>query len=206
VRDTTGLIDMGLREYLDTSVREAMAHQQVEATGETVVYLVEMLSGFVHAERVFETTPDGVVLQPLAGLYQQAVEASSPEARNDALQRMGDLALFIAGIFPEWLERRQVGLRYYVSMGGSAYSCLRDIYESSRARAVFRDIFGELSDKFPRFVDVLQEVSERSDLKSDSDVVQLYTLWAQTGSQRAARQLARLGIHPVAEGSDIRPH
>ena len=68
MRDTTGLIDMGLREYLDTSVREAMAHQQVEATGETVVYLVEMLSGFVHAERVFETTPDGVVLQPLAGL------------------------------------------------------------------------------------------------------------------------------------------
>ncbi|WP_133249289.1 hypothetical protein [Abyssibacter profundi] len=206
MRDTTGLIDMGLREYLDTSVREAMAHQQLEATGETVVYLVEMLSGFVHAERVFETTPDGVVLQPLAGLYQQAVEAPSPEARNEALQRMGDLALFIAGIFPEWLERRQVGLRYYVSMGGSAYSCLRDIYESSRARAVFRDIFGELSEKFPRFVDVLHEVSERSDLKSDADVVQLYTLWAQTGSQRAARQLARLGIQPVAERDTLRPH
>jgi len=199
VRATMSLTDMGLREYLNTSVCDAMSHQRVDATEETVVYLVHMLTGFVHAERVFEATPDGVVLQPLTGLYQQAVEAPSPEARNDALQRLGDLALFIAGIFPEWLERRQVGIGYYVSMGGNAYSCLRDIYETSRARAVFRDIFGELAQKFSRFVDVLQEVSEQAQLKSDSDVVQLYTLWAQTGSIRAARQLEKLGIQPVAQ-------
>ncbi len=69
MRATTGLLDMGLREYFDTSVREAMSHQKVEATGETVVYLVGMMAGFVEAERVSVTTDDGVVLQPLTGLY-----------------------------------------------------------------------------------------------------------------------------------------
>lgn len=206
MRATTGLLDMGLREYFDTSVREAMSHQKVEATGETVVYLVGMMAGFVEAERVFETTDDGVVLQPLTGLYQQAIEAPSPEARNDALQRLGDLSLFISGVFPEWLERRQVGIGYYVSMGGNAYSCLRDIYDTSRARAVFRDIYGELAEKFSSFVDVLHEVSEQAELKSDSDVVQLYTLWAQTGGSRAARRLRRLGIQPLAEGAPTARH
>ncbi len=92
MRATTGLLDMGLREYFDTSVREAMSHQKVEATGETVVYLVGMMAGFVEAERVFETTDDGVVLQPLTGLYQQAIEAPSPEARNDCPLYTSDAA------------------------------------------------------------------------------------------------------------------
>ena len=88
MRATMSLTDMGLREYLNTSVCDAMSHQRVDATEETVVYLVHMLTGFVHAERVFEATPDGVVLQPLTGLYQQAVEAPSPEITD--LERFGN--------------------------------------------------------------------------------------------------------------------
>jgi len=38
------------------------------------------------------------------------------------MQRLGDTALFIAGVFADSLNRKLVDVDYYVAMGGTAYA------------------------------------------------------------------------------------
>ena len=57
-------------------------------------------------------------------------------------------------------------------------------------------MFDELSDKFTAFVEVLGEVSERTSLSSNADVLRLYERWLRTGSRRSGDLLASRGIVP----------
>ena len=78
-------------------------------------------------------------------------------------------------------------------MGGAAYLNASKITEEKH----FQNLFGELSNKFDRFVDVLFEVSEKTALsstKTETDIFRMYELWTNTGSERAARVLKKSGI------------
>jgi hypothetical protein len=57
-------------------------------------------------------------------------------------------------------------------------------------------VFDELAGKFSAFVDVLGEVSERSALSSNSDVLRLYEKWVRTRSRRSGDLLVERGIVP----------
>jgi hypothetical protein len=46
------------------------------------------------------------------------------------------------------------------------------------------------------FVDVLSEVSERSSLSSNTDLLRLYERWLRTGSTRSGYLLAERGVVP----------
>jgi hypothetical protein len=107
---------------------------------------------------------------------------------------VGDLSLFISGFFSDSLNRRLVDVDYYIQLGERAYGSLA-------RRAVddtFTDVFDELSEKFTAFVDVLGEVSERTALTSDADVLRLYEKWMRTRSRRSGDLLAARGIVPNA--------
>ena len=54
-------------------------------------------------------------------MYSDALEEESGEARNQILRRLGDVALFISGVFSRSLKRRVVDVDYYIAMGGGAY-------------------------------------------------------------------------------------
>ncbi len=82
---------------------------------------------------------------------------------------------------------------YYVALGGYAYGSLGRRDEDARAR-----IFTELADKFVRYVDVLCEVSERTTMASNADLLRLYEKWLRTGSRRDGERLAERGIVPNA--------
>lgn len=187
-----------VREYFQESVSAAISNQRIEAHEETVYYLVNLLSSFTRSERFYRCTPEGLELEPLALIYAEALEASSPDHRNRALRRLGDLALFIAGVFSESLNRKLVDMDYFVAMGGNAYGHLSEVARGSARARAFSGIFGELASKFQDFVDVLGEVSERGSLGSDKDIMRLYEIWVRTGSKRAARILRRHGIEPAA--------
>ncbi len=189
------IMDRNLVEYFQKSVASAMARQNTEAGEDTVYYVVRLLASFARAEQLFETTPDGPMIRPLAGYYADAVHAQSAEERDVALQRLGDVALFVAGIFSNALNHKAVDVDYYVAMGGGAYSSLSMTIRGS-ARAVLADIFSELSDKFLSFVDVLGEVGERAPA-ANTDILRLYEVWIRTGSKRAERRLRALGFQPA---------
>src|ERR1700733_13827584 len=88
-----------LREYFKDSVHGALEKQRVAVEEQTEQYVVNVLTLFARSEALYETTPAGVRLKPLAVMLCEALEAPTALARNRALQRLGDVSLFIAGFF-----------------------------------------------------------------------------------------------------------
>ncbi len=195
------LTHTSLREYFHDQLNEALSNQQISAEGETVHYLTNLLTGFSRSEELFDKTDDGVHIKPLALTYSEALNETSVAERTRLLQRLGDTALFVAGVFSDSLNRKLVDVDYYIAMGGNAYSYVSDSMRGYRSVRAMADLFKELTEKFTDFVDVLNEVSERSSLSSHSDVLRLYEVWIRTGSKRARAKLRRLGIEPLDSSS-----
>ncbi len=195
------ILDTNLQTFFHGLLETAAQEQKLAARDDTLQYLVHLLSGFSRAGELFEQTPDGLMLRPLAELYGEAVNSQHLEVRRRALQRLGDLALFISGVFPHSLSRKPVDVDYYIAMGGGAYSVLSDApAETVRWRSL-KVIFLELATNFTAFVDLLARVCQRAHFHDDSDVLRLYELWLRTGSRRTAQVLRGLGIEPLAAGA-----
>ena len=196
--DTDKLItNTSIQEYFHESVNEAIANQHIDASAETAYYLVNMLTVFTRSEHLFERGDNGVDLKPLALIYADAVNEPNLVERTRLLQKLGDTALFIAGVFADSLNRKLVDVDYYIAMGGNAYSTVSDILRGAYQNGTTKLLFEELTEKFTAFVDVLNEVSEKSNLSSNGDILRLYEIWMRTGSKRAEAQLRRKGIQPV---------
>lgn len=185
-----------LEEFFRNSLTSAMQKQGLDADDHTAWYVVNLLTLFSRSEVLFEGSGDSRAMRPLALILADAVDARSVEERNFALQRIGDISLFIAGFFGESLARRPVDIDYYVKMGGSAYGSLSESVRSSFRGRVFASVFAELAAKFQSFVDVLTEVRDEARGTDDTDVLRLYEVWLKTRSARAHRLLRRLGIEP----------
>lgn len=193
-----------LIEYFRDSVAESMDRQQVDADDQTTCYVVNLLTLYSRSEALFDQTENGLELRPVALVLADAVDRD-PDEKNFALQRVGDVSLFIAGFLGEGLTTKLVGVDYYVNMGGAAYSTLaQNIRGSVRGRAV-GDVFTELAEKFTAFVDVLADIRDAA-RTSHTDVLRLYENWQKTGSQRAARILRSLGIEPTQAPTSATPN
>lgn len=190
-----------VREFFKDSVGTALANQKLQADDHTVHYVVNILTMFTRSDELYDDTPEGRQLKPLALMLADAMEASSERERHESLRRLGDVSLFVAGFFSHTFARRMVDVDYYIAMGGNAYSSLYDRARGTAYGRAFADIFGELARKFQGFVDVLWEVSESAQHSSDRDILRLYEIWIKTGSQRAAVLLRKLGVEPVTNAT-----
>ncbi|MGE0386486.1 MAG: hypothetical protein AB7Q97_17290 [Gammaproteobacteria bacterium] len=189
-----GLLSGGnIGAFFQESITSTMQRQRVVAQDATVVYLVNLLVCFMRSEGLFEQG-EGSGVRPLALMYGDAVSAPNGAARYQALRRLGDVALFVAGLFSSSLRRKPVDVDYYVAMGGNAYGYLADSPPATRAASALAETFAELACKFVTFVDVLGEVYEQAQPRTDRDLMRLYELWQHTGSARAARLLRESGI------------
>lgn len=188
---------MGIRDHFRDQVLTSLHRQHVDIGEGTAGYLVDLLTSYAHSNRLFSESPEGLELRALAELYADAAHADGAERRNHALKTLGDLALFIAGVFSGYLNRRLVDVDYYIAMGCGAYRDLRDFVRARLSRDGAA-VFDELSRKFPQLVDVLAEVSEESNLGAQSDALRQYELWLRTRSPRALAKLQRHGIHPIS--------
>lgn len=186
-----------VREFFRDSVERALVNQNLSADDHTVHYVVNVLTMFTRAEELYEDTPDGRQLKPLALMLADAMEATSDRQRNDALRRLGDVSLFISGFFSQMFARRLVDVDYYVAMGGNAYGSLHQRVRGTAYGRAFAGVYRELARKFQGFVDVLWEVSECAQVSSDRDILRLYKIWMKTGSKRAGALLSKLGVQPV---------
>lgn len=193
-----GLITgVDVREYFHGMLAGIVDRHSVPVQEETILYLSNMLANFARSEHLFDHTPDGVMIRPLAELYGEAVHARSHEEARRALQRLGDLALFISGLYAHSLGRSLVDVDYYIAMGGNAYACLADSGHVARTRRGLHIVFVDLAARFAAVVDVLAEVGETGSLNSGHDILRLYEIWLASGSPRAAARLRGLGIDPV---------
>lgn len=198
-RDPKSLVAVtNLREFFHDSVQTALRNQQVAVDDHTEHYVVNVLTMFARSDELYEQTPEGTRLKPLAHMLADAAEASTPQLRDQALRRLGDVSLFIAGFFAQSFARKLIDVDYHIAMGGRAYGTLADTMRNSMRGQAFAAVFLELAQKFQRLVDVLNDVAEMAYEHSDKDILRLYEIWLKTGSPRAFAILRRLGVEPVA--------
>lgn len=179
-------------EYFRELVESVLDRQRINAAELTAFYVVNLLCGYVRLASGDAALPGGGD-EPLAIQLQRAMDAGGLQQRL-RLRRLGDVSLFVSGFFSDSLRRKLVDVDYYIAMGGYAYGSLSRIDDEDR----FAPVFAELADKFVAFVDVLSEVSERSALTSNADLLRLYERWLRTGSRRNGQLLVERGIVPNA--------
>lgn len=189
-----------LREFFHDSVQKALRNQRVAVDDHTEHYVVNVLTMFARSEELYERTPEGVRLKPLAHMLADASAAQSSQQRDEALRRLGDVSLFIAGFFAQSFARKLIDVDYHIAMGGRAYGTLADNMRYSIRGQAFATVFLELARKFQRLVDVLNDVAEMAYQHTDKDILRLYEIWLKTGSPRAFAILQRLGVAPVNAG------
>jgi hypothetical protein len=172
-------------EYFKELVETSLARQHVQAGDLTEYYLVKLLCQYVR----LDSTSNVDYGEPLAVRLARALQTGGMEQRT-RLRNLGDFSLFTAGFFSDSIKRQHIDVDYYVSMGEYAYGSL------SRAEDAFREVFAELSSKFVGFSDVLADISERTALTSNNDVLRIYEKWLRTGSHRDSQKLIERGIVP----------
>lgn len=188
-----------LRDYFRESVETAIVNQRVQVDEHATHYVVNLLTLFSRSEELYEDSGEVYGLKPLAMMLLDANEAASPVERSASLQRLGDVALFIAGFFADGLAHKLVDLDYYIRMGGTAYGSLSDeIRGTTRGRALAH-VYGELACKFQIVVDVLNEVRDGAGQNSDLNILRTYEVWLRTGSERAAALLRQNGVTPLPQ-------
>ena len=204
--DRTLVAVSSLREFFRDAFHEASEHQRLDIDEQAEQYVVNLLTMFSRADALYEKTPDGLRIKPLAHMLAEALDAPSAAVRHRALQRLGDVSLFIAGFFARSFARKLIDIDYHIAMGGNAYGSLADTMQRSLSGRSIAAIYAQLAQKFQRLVDALNEVSEMSYCHTDADILRLYEIWMKTGSRRAQGLLKRMGVQPVKHAGLLLEH
>jgi hypothetical protein len=175
-------------EYFKELVDGAMEHQHLYATELAACYVVQLLAAFAGHPAADAAADD----TPLAIQLAEALGSGGARQRL-GLRQVGDASLFVSGFFSDSLRRKLVDVDYYATIGGYAYQALSRVEHDAVS-----GVFAELGEKFVGFVDVLAEVSERSQCASNADLLRLYERWLKTGSRRSGQLLAERGVVPNA--------
>ncbi len=184
-----------LRDFFRASIEDVAARQRVTIEPDAAHYVVNMLTLFSRSEDLYEDDGDHYGLRPLALMLADAASTTSAVERNQLLQRIGDVALFVSGFFADSFKRRAVDIDYYIHMGGNAYGTLSDEVIGTFRGNAFAPVYRELARKFQVLVDVLNEVSEGP--RADTDLVRTFEIWRKTGSKRAATLMQQHGVVPL---------
>lgn len=177
-----------LGQFFRDLVTRALNHQRVDAEPATADYVTGLL---VHCA---DPSQHARMDRPLVHILDEALHAGAGH-RLDAFLVAGDAALTRLGMFPGAVDRDAVtGL--YVRVGAFAY---REAAQLARSEAGTEPVaLAELSEQFPRFVDVVAEVAESASLGAVCrDVVTLYDRWKSGQSQRALDLLVKQGMFPT---------
>ncbi|MFT7531780.1 MAG: hypothetical protein ACI9FD_002807 [Gammaproteobacteria bacterium] len=183
-----------LQEYFKESLCEVLDQRKSKLTVEAEAYMVNLLVHYSRSDRFFELTDNSCTVKPLAMMYGEAVHAASKTERTISLRRLGDVALFIAGIFGPSLTNKAVGINYYISMGGCAYDWLSSDLECSSNHTMPSQTFRELADNFSELVDALDEFAGHSSLRGNRDLITQYEKWQRTRDPDIARKLVAQGL------------
>jgi len=166
-------------EFFHEVVTDALEVVELEASEPASWYLVGLLGEMTRARLTDE---------PLGPKLAQPGADAGERVRT--LKHVGDTSLYVAGFFAESLTRSLVDVDYYVGIGQNAYAQLARSFGSSRS---ITDVYSELAEKFPRFVDVLTEVRKRTDFASP-DIGKLYEIWLKTRDEWIEKKLRALGV------------
>ena len=193
-----------LSDYFRKSIDEVVAQQGVSVDPHATHYVVNMMTLFSRSEELYEDGGEIYGIKPLALMLADAADAPSVEHRNQLLQRIGDVAMFVSGFFVDSLANKAVDIDYYIHMGENAYSSLSEETRGTFRGNAFAHVYRELASKFQILIDVLHEVRHSACANSNENVLRTYEIWLKTGSKRAENLLRQQGVVPIANARRIR--
>ncbi len=161
--------ETNLETYFHNTIRDISNDKNVDIKDHTLWYLTNLLTRYSRSDRFFDYRQECGTLTPLAEYYRQAVDADSEHERRLHLQRLGDVAIFVSGLFAPALSKRIVGLKYYISMGETAYGCLADGGARTAKDKALCEIFDDLARQFSGFVAILSEVNGAKSDRHDEE-------------------------------------
>lgn len=148
MRDSNG----GAIRRFFAGVTEYAFHARLGVTEPALVdYIAEMLTGFVHRDRIFSLrAPNGRRLEQVVDMLIEAQERQGT-ARRAIHRHIGDFTLFWIGLYPEAVERmRKAGLKDglidYPAQGKRAYRIASEIPTDREEPR--NELLEQLSDQF----------------------------------------------------------
>jgi hypothetical protein len=184
------LVGKSAQEYFRELVSDSLSHRRIQIQEATEFYLVNLLAQYLVKEQLFTGPDEEAQVEPLALMLKRALEGDRA-ARWRNLKRLGDTSLFMSGFFGDAIARSLVDVDYYIAMGKRAYDALS---EEPRGPVGAHELFSELAERFPDFVDLFAEIAELSELRSNRGLVRLYERFLLTGSERVAQRLRERGV------------
>lgn len=179
-----------VREFFSDELRRLMEKHQLSTAQDSFHYLVDLMVRHTESKEFFAKDEEGRLKNNvLAEIYGEYLQGDA-EQKRIALRRLGDVCLMVTGFFPDSLNRKLIDIDYYFGMGGTAYWQLANMQMTNLTRGLFK----ELAVKFKLFSEVLSELSERSGLQSNTDLLRVYEKWLLTGSDRLKGLLSEHGI------------
>jgi hypothetical protein len=183
--------------FFHEAVEDSMRLQRIDATDGATRYLVALLGDYVHPDRRTGETLE----RPLTLLFDEALRAPDPGERFQRLRVIGDGILYGCGFFGDHFEARGVDSKYLFGLGARAYGTAGAMLRHPSATGEGGpDLFGELSEKFGRFVDVLADVADTTvatGVETSRGLLKVYERWLKTGSERLASALTSAGVVPT---------
>lgn len=179
-----------LKEFFRGLLTQASGHQGVRLGEGAEFYLVNLLSEFAAADKLFARDEEsgGAREEALALLYHRA-QLAPKEERIRQLRRLGDVSLYTAGFFGDALRERPVGPDYYIRMGGTAYGEVAHLAPGGSS-----GVYAELGAKFAALVEVLAEIAARGLVAHGAEgALRVYETWSRTGSESLQRVLVEAG-------------
>lgn len=181
-----------LQDFFRERIESSAEKLNIDGNEDALWYLTQLLCNYSRTNQFLDDNGTGVALTPLAEYYRLALESASRHERRLQLQRLGDVAMVVAGLFAGALNRKPISVRYYISMGESAYGTLADEASQSSKDKAMRGIFESLAQDFSDYVVVLSGVPSRT--RSEKDLLQMVDEWENTQHPALARELRRQGV------------
>jgi hypothetical protein len=191
-------LSSNLTQFFRSVVDDAIRAHGYDTTDAAETYLVALLADYARPDQLTGET----LCRPLTFLLEEAMQLSGPE-RFERLRVLGDGVLYVTGFFGDHLDTRGVARSYVNALGARAYdsagAMLRGVTIIA-SETTSPDLFRELSEKFPMFVDLLSRIADGLQVnaaRSDKAIVKLYERWLRTGSRELAQALTSRGMVPM---------
>jgi hypothetical protein len=123
----------------------------------SVRYIADVMTEFIGMEGLYPVHgADGERLDHLSDLLAAGEQLREPGLRRDHFKYLGDLTLFMLGLFPEYFRRRRRALSpdFYVTAGRRSYRSVAEMVRAPSELAVFQ----KLADEYEHYVEGLRWV------------------------------------------------
>lgn len=182
-------------EHFTEVVKEACVQRHVKTQPHVEAYLVQLLKFYLDSRNLHGPVIEedsNKTPQTFAEMYLQAINSEMTK-KKELMRAVAERSLYLTGFFSDSFQRKLVDIDYYVEIGSAAYLNLSSWTKQDTLAAVY----STFSKRFQDYVEVLNYVSEKSQIQADQNVLRLYDRYLRTGSDLAREKLTELGVVTV---------